>query len=137
MKGEHATCRLKHHLVIGSSLQREKLGKRVGNQIHLVPATRYSPSFVLFNPRGLIRTSSTIRDCGHQIRRDPRLIHRDVHHEPAMIGEGVLWKCVGVEGTSRWGELDSFAQMVSEISRTSVAACRGGSFHLGRRVKVV
>ena len=90
--------------------------------------------FVLFHPRGLIRT---IPDCGHQTRRDPRLIHGDVHHKGAMIGEGVLWKRVGAEGTTRWGELDSFAQMVSEVSRTSIAACRGGSFHLGRRVKVV
>ena len=50
-----------------------------------------------------------------------------------MIGEGVLWKRVGVEGTSRWGELDSFARMVSKISRTSLAACRGGSFRLRKR----
>ena len=48
-----------------------------------------------------------------------------VHHERAMIGEGVLWKRVGAEGTSWRGELDSFAQMVSEISRTPDAACRG------------
>ena len=56
-----------------------------------------------------------------------------VHHKRAMIGEGVLWNRVGTEGTPRRGGLDSFAQMVSEVSRTSVAACRGGSFRLRKR----
>ena len=51
----------------------------------------------------------------------------------AMTGEGELWKRVGAERTSQSGELHSFTQIVSEISRTSVAACRGDSFRLRRR----
>ena len=51
----------------------------------------------------------------------------------AMTGEGEWWKRVGVERTSGRGELDSITQIVSEIRRTSVAACRGGSFRLRRR----
>ena len=43
----------------------------------------------------------------------------------AMTGEGELWKRVGAERTSQSGELHSFTRVVSEISRTSVAACRG------------
>ena len=51
----------------------------------------------------------------------------------AMIGEGELWKRVGAERALRREKLDSFTQIVSEISRTSVAACQGGSFSLGIR----
>ena len=51
----------------------------------------------------------------------------------AMTGEGELRKRVGAEPTPQRAELDSFTQIVSEIWRTSVAACRGGSFCLRRR----
>ena len=51
----------------------------------------------------------------------------------AMTGEGELWKRVWAERTSRRGELDSFTQIMSKILRSSVAACRGGSFRLRRR----
>jgi hypothetical protein len=51
----------------------------------------------------------------------------------AVTGEGELWKRIGAGRTSRRGELDSFTQIVGEISRTSVAACLGGSFRLRRR----
>ena len=51
----------------------------------------------------------------------------------AMTSEGESWKRVGAERTSQRGELDSFTQIVSEISRTSVAGCQGGSFRLRRR----
>ena len=51
----------------------------------------------------------------------------------ATPGEGALRKRVGAEPTPQTAELDSFSQIVSEISRTSVAACRGGSFFLRRR----
>ena len=50
----------------------------------------------------------------------------------AMTGEGGLLKRAGTERTPRRAELDSFTQIVSEISRTSVAACRGGSFRSRR-----
>jgi len=46
----------------------------------------------------------------------------------AITGEWELWKRVGAKRTSWWGELDSFTQIVSEISRTSAAGCLGGSF---------
>ena len=51
----------------------------------------------------------------------------------AMAGEGEPWKLVGAELPSRWGERDSFAQTVSEISRISVAACRGSSIRLRKK----
>jgi len=51
----------------------------------------------------------------------------------AITGERELRKRVGEKRTSRWGELDSFTQIVSEIARTSVAGCLGGSFCLRRR----
>ena len=47
----------------------------------------------------------------------------------AMSGDGELWKHIGAERRSQ-RQLDSFIQIVSEISRTSVAACQGGSFSL-------
>jgi len=46
----------------------------------------------------------------------------------AITGERELWKRVGAKRTSRWGEHDSFTQIVSEISRTSAAGCLRGSF---------
>ena len=51
----------------------------------------------------------------------------------AMTGEAELWKRVAAERISWKGELDSSTQIVSEISRNTVAPCRGGSFHLRRR----
>ena len=52
----------------------------------------------------------------------------------AMTGEGGLLKRAGTERTPRRAELDFFTQIVSEISRISVAACRGGgSVRLRRR----
>ena len=51
----------------------------------------------------------------------------------AMTGEGELRKLVGAKPTPQRAELDSFTEIVSEISRTSVAGCQGGSFRLRRR----
>jgi hypothetical protein len=51
----------------------------------------------------------------------------------AMTGEGKLWKRAGAERSSRRGEFDVFTQILNKISRTSVTACRGGSFRLRRR----
>jgi len=47
----------------------------------------------------------------------------------------ITGSCGNVSGkwTSRWGELDCFTQKVSEVARTSVAGCLGGSFCLRRR----
>jgi len=53
----------------------------------------------------------------------------------AMIGEGELWKRVGAERTSR---RESLALSLGwGISRTSIAACGGGSFRLKEEVEVV
>ena len=56
--------------------------------------------------------------------------------EPAKTSDdwrGELRKLVGAEPTPQRADLDSFTEIVSEISQVSVAACRGGSFCLRRR----
>ena len=127
LEGELASYRLKHDLVIGSGLEKE-VKKARGKPDISGPC---NPIFTLFRPfsfKGI--HLNLVHDLG------PSIMY--VHRERAMIGEGVLWKRVQrAKETSRRGELDSFARMVSENFWPSVAACREGSFGLREEVKVV
>ena len=62
LNGEHAS-RLKHDLLSVWGLQREKLRRRVGNQILHWPL---QPSFVLSRQRSFVWTLSTLSACGHR-----------------------------------------------------------------------
>ena len=118
--------------MIGSALQRKKLRKRVGNQIHAAVATQHLSSF-LSRPRGFIPTSSTMSDCGHRTRQEPRPIHR------APPSQCTLHLAPEQEGVRPYREkpsqrLTSVGGMVGRSKNSAPKRGSGGAVETGKQV---
>lgn len=72
LNDEHASCRLKLDLVIGSGLQRKKLRKRVGLSSFLVQGDSLEP-----------RLQSPIVDIKQDENPDSSIVH--LHHDPPSV----------------------------------------------------